>query len=112
MNELEVTLGKFNNSMNFIFGLTGGDMDNGMADIENNPYVSFVALERRNGRNFYSNVYEFERCGLDHMKKFILDHALDWYSQPLCFKDRDDVRIHNSWIYEDYSFPVITRRES
>ena len=39
MNTMDVTLGTYNNSFNFIFGLTGGDMATGDIDVLNNPYV-------------------------------------------------------------------------
>ena len=41
----KVTLGNFNNSANFIFGLTGTDIRTEEFDILNNPYVEFVGLE-------------------------------------------------------------------
>lgn len=31
---------------------------------------------------------------------------MDWYAQPICFKDRDNVRVDKSWMYEEYAFPV------
>lgn len=113
MENHDVNLGHFNNSMNFIFGLTGSDLKPGpngedpQIDIENNPYVKWVGLERKDGRVFYSS-YQFEKCKRDFLNRFVLDHAVDWYPQPLCFKDRDNVEILNSWMYEEYSFPVVT----
>lgn len=49
MNEMEVTLGKYNNSANFVFGLTGGNVSaaedsENFVDILNNPYVRYVGL--------------------------------------------------------------------
>lgn len=44
MNEFDITLGGFNNTMNFIFGLDGEGLRNGTTDIENNPYVRFISL--------------------------------------------------------------------
>ena len=52
MNNLDVTFGKYDNSMNFVFGLTGGDIDSPDFDILNNPYVRFVGLERTPPRLF------------------------------------------------------------
>ena len=44
MENMGVTLGKFNNSLNFIFGLTGLPAD---FDIQNNPYVQIQGYEAR-----------------------------------------------------------------
>ena len=62
MQNLGVTLGGFNNSMNFMFGLSGGSLnDEEGFDILNNPYIEFHGFERRGGRTFYPK-YEFEIC--------------------------------------------------
>ena len=61
MQNHNITLGNYNNSLNFIFGLTGGEMSSGNIDILNNPYVNFVALERKNGRTFFPK-YDIELC--------------------------------------------------
>lgn len=51
MNEFDVTLGRFNNSLNFVFGLAGDGLwndDKGtdeFIDILNNPYVDFFGYE-------------------------------------------------------------------
>ena len=42
VGEIDVTLGKFNNSLNFVFGLTG--LPEGF-DILNNPYVEIIGYE-------------------------------------------------------------------
>ena len=79
MNDFDITLGSFNNSFNFVFGLTGGDLAEGGVDILNNPYVSFKALERTGGRVFYDK-YELEICSDDHLSLFLPPHALGWYN--------------------------------
>lgn len=43
MNELGVNFGRYNNSINFITGLTTLP-DDGSFDILNNPYVDFLGL--------------------------------------------------------------------
>lgn len=78
MNDMDITLGAFNNSMNFIFGFTGGDMSTGLVDVMNNPYFRYVPLERRGGRVFYDK-YEFDVCDDDFKRRFIQEHALNWY---------------------------------
>ena len=79
MAELDINLEAFYNSLNFIFGLTGGDVSEDSFDILNNPYVRFVGLERTVGRNF-TEKYEFEICSEAHKERFIPEHALDWYN--------------------------------
>ena len=44
-----LTLGSLNNSANFIFGLTGGDLWTAEFDVMNNPYVEAMGLEMANG---------------------------------------------------------------
>jgi hypothetical protein len=92
--------------MNFIFGLSGGDMGLDTFDILNNPYIEYHGLERKGGRTFYPN-YELEVCSKDHLALFLKDNQLNWYEQPICFKDRDKVRFQKSWMYEEYAFPVM-----
>jgi hypothetical protein len=48
--------------MNFIFGLSGGEIDGSNFDILNNPYIEYHSYERKNGRNFYDTNYELEMC--------------------------------------------------
>ena len=103
-----VTLGRMNNSANFIFGLTGGDLWNGNVDIQNNPYVDVKGLAMTNGALIeLHDRYEFEICSQDHVAKFMPPWAFTWYAQPLCFKDRDNVQLFNSWWYETFSNPTI-----
>ena len=61
LDEENFTLGRFNNSMNFIFGLSGGNMGDPTFDILNNPYIDYNAYERTGGRTFYPK-YELEKC--------------------------------------------------
>ena len=48
MSNLDISLGRFNDSLNFIFGLTTLPED-GSFDIQNNPYVEFLGLEVTDG---------------------------------------------------------------
>ena len=73
-----MTLGKFDNSLNFMWGLSGGDMGNPGFDIFNNPYIEYHAYERTGGRNFYPK-YELEPCSDDFLRIFLKENQLDWY---------------------------------
>ena len=73
-----MTLGKFDNSLNFMWGLSGGDMGNEGFDILNNPYIEYHAFERRGGRNFYEK-YELEMCSDDFLRIFLKESQLNWY---------------------------------
>jgi len=106
MGAQEITLGKYNNSMNFIFGLTRGDVKSGEVDILNNPYVRFLGLERHDGKNF-TEKYDIELCSTDFKRQFMPERNIDIYSQALCFKDRDSVRLQGSWLNADFAFPVV-----
>ena len=73
-------------------------------------------MERKNGRTFYEK-YEFELCedqmntvtdNKDFLDRILTTHQLDWYDQPICFKNRDNVTLTKSWKHEEYSFPVIS----
>ena len=37
----------------------------------------------------------------------MVPEVFDWYHQPLCFKDRDNVKMNNNWFMSDYNAPVI-----
>ena len=76
LHDMNITLGKFNNSLNFVTGISY--LPEGF-DILNNPYVSFRALERTGGRVFYDK-YELEICSDDHLRHFLPEHALGWYN--------------------------------
>ena len=107
MSNFNASLGKFNNSLNFIFGLGNLPED---FDIQNNPYIEFVAYELTEGESAFYRLdqkYELESCGRQFRRRFMSEHTLDWYDQPLCFKNRDDVIIHNNWFMEEYAYPVI-----
>ena len=99
MAEWDINLEKFDNSLNFIFGLSGEDVYKDDFDILNNPYVRFVGLETTDLDNRFSEKYEFEICTDEYLERFIPEHAMydEWYDQPLCFKNRSDVTIKNSW---------------
>ena len=73
MDQQDITLENYDNSMNFIFGLSGGDMGLDTFDILNNPYIEYHGLERKGGRTFYPN-YELEVCSKDHLALFLKDN--------------------------------------
>lgn len=80
MNNLGVTLGKFNNSLNFIFGITGLPKDEdgtSLFDIQNNPYVDFISYELTPGltAHLLEEKYEFGRCTTDHLDVFMKEHS-------------------------------------
>lgn len=110
VKEFEVTLGKHNSSMNFIFGLTYLDED---MDIQNNPYVQFMGLEMWDDGRLETSAnniryrYEFEPCTQGHLEKFITPHSISKYAQPLCFRNRDTVFLNSNQYNSDYSFPAI-----
>lgn len=66
MNSLDVTLGEFNTSLNFIFGLTSLPDD---FDVMNNQYVDFIGYELTKGAtgHLVENKHEFERCPQDFL---------------------------------------------
>ena len=61
MNNLNVTLGRYNDSLNFIFGLS---MLPANFDILNNPYFEFLGYELtpKDGLFIWEQKYEFEVC--------------------------------------------------
>ena len=76
-----MTLGKFNNSLNFIFGLSGLASD---IDVLNNPYIRYAAFSERKEPTihpFYvEEVYELEICAQDHLDKFMERNWQYFYS--------------------------------
>lgn len=63
MLSMNITLGQFNDSFNFVFGLSFLPAE---VDVLNNPYVDFVGAEYRTnqktGIGENKEMYEFERC--------------------------------------------------
>ena len=70
MADFGINVGKFNNSMNFAFGLKGNDIREGVVDILNNPYVRFIGMEK-DGVRTYHEKYEFELCSDEHKLRFM-----------------------------------------
>ena len=67
LREQEVSLGKFNASLNFIFGFTNLEED---FDIQNNPYVEYIGYELTNSQPGFHDIdakYELERCQKEFM---------------------------------------------
>ena len=76
-----VTLGSLNNSANFIFGLTGGDVSTGEVDIFNNPYVEVMGLAMTSGNGIeLHHRYELTPCTEEHLLKFLNPWVLSWYA--------------------------------
>lgn len=111
MAEFDLSLGKFNNSMNFAYGLEGSSIQHYDVDILNNPYVRLISLERRrmDGEKTYAQKYELEVCPDDELLRFVLPEIVeeDDYPQLLCFKNRDEVTILNNKYMAEHAFPVI-----
>ena len=61
-----VTLGNYNDSMIFAFGLS--NLPEGF-DILNNPYISVVGYDYES--HSISEKYEFEFCSTDYLSKFL-----------------------------------------
>ena len=78
MAEQQITLAKYDNSLNFMWGLSGGDMGNDDMDIFNNPYIEYHAYERTGGRNFYEK-YELGPCSEEFRRIFLKESQLKWY---------------------------------
>lgn len=78
MNELDyITLGRFNTSANFVFGLNGEDLEHPGFDILNNQYVEFVGIqmERGNHKIELNNRYAIDRCSEEQISRFIPEYA-------------------------------------
>ena len=109
MNDMDVTLGRYNNSFNFITGMSELPQH---FDILNNPYIEYKAYSAKKSLTGSSNmefdeVYELEVCAQEFVDQFIERSVQTWYEQPLCFKNRDQVRIINDWTYDYFDFPTI-----
>ena len=89
--------------------LSGGEIWTEEFDILNNPYVEFIGLELSNGDDGMplTPKYEFEPCASKHMANFMPEHTLVWYAQPICFKNRDDVKMEKSWWFQEFNVPAI-----
>ena len=73
-----MTLKKYDNSLNFMWGLSGGDLGKEDFDIFNNPFIEYHTFERTGGRKWFSK-YELEPCSDDFMRIFLKESQLDWY---------------------------------
>ena len=78
MNELGISMGKFNNSMNFITGLTNLPDD---FDILHNPYLDYIGYELTPGvDDLASKVvinpkHELKICTKEYLDTFITEKA-------------------------------------
>ena len=80
MDQLNITLGSFNNSFNFIFGLTGLPAN---FDIENNPYVQIQVYEMRfrlGSQNVETIVFE-EKHFLEPCDQNYVDNIVETHNQ-------------------------------
>ena len=76
MDKFDITMGKFNDSMNFIFGIDGGDG----FDSLHNPYIEYLGFDMHSGYGIeLSRIYDFELCTTDHMAKYMQSQVFDWY---------------------------------
>ena len=80
MNEMNVTLGNFNDSLNFAFGFS--NLPHGF-DVLNNPYFEFIGYEVRNteqGRRLIEK-YEFEKCSDEYLRSVFIEHTIEegWF---------------------------------
>ena len=107
MEMMNVTLGNQNETMNFMFGLA--ELEENF-DVLNNPYVQFVGHEMSEDpvKMIMDQKYEIGLCDQSHIENFVEDHTLSWYSQPLCFKNRDEVKVHKNWFMPGFAFPTIS----
>ena len=108
MNEQNTTLGEFNNSLNFVFGLNGLADD---FDLLNNPYFSYVGFKVHATEDHpftFSEAYELEYCSYEYMEIFRQMNpkvTQIFYSRALCFKHRDQVIFKNSFRFSEYDMP-------
>ena len=87
MNAMEISFAKYDNSMNFVFGLTGikdEKLEDGAAfDILNNPYVEFLGYElytpAKGEKQQMREKYEIGKCTEDHKARFMPPHTRGWY---------------------------------
>ena len=76
MSAFDITIGKFNNSMNFIFGVDGGED----FDVLNNPYIEYLGFDMHSGDGIeLAREYEFELCAEEHLANFMQPHVYGWY---------------------------------
>ena len=86
MSDMNVTLGKFNESFNFIFGLSSLPPD---FDVMNNPFVEFAGDEYRDLLLERKHENDVDRCEQQFVDSFLTTSAQRYYAQPLCLKHRD-----------------------
>ena len=99
MKETRVNLGDFRDSLNFITGFAS--LEEGF-DIEVNPYIEIIGYELSQSLESPGSLvvdarYPLHRCNTSEQASFLKPHTADWYPQPLCFANRDDVDINANW---------------
>lgn len=117
MEEFDINLEKYDNSLNFIFGISGESdsyientgAEYGDFDVLNNPYFEYIGYEMysADGEINIKRQYEFELCKREHLEAYMEPTVISWYHQPLCFRDREQVKIHNNWFMTSYTLPAI-----
>ena len=110
MANFGITLGKFNESANFIFGVSTLDYADEEFDIFNNPWIEYVGMEQMNGngKTKLEVKYDLVQCDEDWLDGWTDDnYDLSYYDDPLCFKDRDAVDMVRNNDWKEYQTPVI-----
>ena len=78
MNNMNITFGGYNNSLNFAFGIQGLPND---FDVLNNPYFQLVGLEgfNKNDQLTFQETYELEICHNDFYNNVLSDLIQAFY---------------------------------
>lgn len=97
------TLGQYNDSFNFAFGLAYFK-DDGF-DILNNPYFD-VKPYRISTNEIFDEPYTVDRCTHAELDRFLVKKH--WYPNALCFQNRDKVVVNSNWFSSVYEIPTVS----
>lgn len=101
-----LTLGQHNKSMAFMFGFATPDLPD--FDPLNNPYVDIIPYVVSTGEVLTrSPDYDLRVCEQKDIDNLIKKSKQPWYTNPLCFKNRDKVKIKGNWFDESYQVPAV-----
>ena len=103
---MEHTLDQLDTSLNFIVGFTNYSLD---FDPLDNRYFELVGYEMTAAPSYdvpYSLEERYDLTACDDLN-FIPRRSRSFYPKGVCFKDRDQVRVHRNWYSFDWKVPSI-----
>ena len=114
-SRLDLIMGDYNNSLNFIVGLQIFEDDETYPDFDilDNDYVEFVGYDMNNEHvdataQILEEVYTVVKCEPDVLDEVLAEGLLEeYFPQALCFSKNDNVQLKANWFTSDWHSPTV-----